>query len=97
MKLRLAPIGEKYTNLYKFIKECMLHRCPNCPRTSEDLRNHIYGFLEDFDDTESIEFSQWITTDCSELIERKDAIPNYVDHVEAQIEKLTRHSFIAQS
>ena len=103
MKLLLSPIGEKYTNLYKFIvcspenKECMLHRCPNCPRTSEDLRNHIYGFLEDFDDTESIEFSQWVTTDRSELVERKDTIPNYVDLVEAQIKKLTRHSFIAKS
>lgn len=37
-------------------KECMTHRCANCPKTSDDRRNHIYS-LEDFDDD-----SQWTTT-----------------------------------
>jgi len=103
MKLLLAPIGENYKNLYKFIvcspenKECMLHRCSHCPSSSHDLRNYIYGLLEDFGDNESIEFKQWITTDHSDLIERKETIANYVDLVELQLQKLTRHSFLAKS
>ncbi len=58
---------------------------------------HIYSLLEDLDDEDSIEFSQWTTTDRSNLIHRKETIPNYIDLVEAQLKDLTRHSFIAKN
>jgi len=78
-------------------KECILHWCSSCPSTSKDLRNHIYGLLKDFGDNEFIEFKQWTTTDHSNLIERKEIMANYVDLVELQLQKLTRHSFLAKS
>ena len=75
----------------------MLHQCSSCPSSSQDLRNHIYCLLEDFGDNEFIEFKHWITTDQSNLIERKEIIANYVDLAELQLQKLTKHSFLTNS
>ena len=61
------------------------------------MRDDIYSLLEDLDDEDSIEFSQWTTTDRSNFIHRKETIPNYIDLVEAQLKDLTRHSFIAKN
>ena len=39
MKLILAPLGVSHTELYEFLvcdinsKECVIHKCPNCPET----------------------------------------------------------------
>ena len=45
MKLLLAPLSVSHTELYEFLvcdinsKECMIHRCPNCPENTEMLES----------------------------------------------------------
>ena len=76
----------------------MIHRFPNCPKSSEKLEKFLYDTLEDsIDNEKSIEFSQWTTTDRSTLITHKESCQVYVDLVILQLNKLAPHSYLAQS
>ena len=69
MKLLLAPLSVSHTELYEFLvcdinsKECMIHRCPNCPENTEMLESKLYELIGDYDDETVIEFNQWTSTD----------------------------------
>ena len=73
MKLLLAPLNVTYQELFPPIvcdinnKECMVHRCPNCPESNTLLQDFLFHATGDFDDDDVIEFSQWTTTDRSNL------------------------------
>ena len=47
MKLVLAPLSISHTELHEFLvsdingKECMIHRCPNCPENTEMLESKL--------------------------------------------------------
>ena len=46
-------------------KEYMVQRCPKCPCTDEPLVKHLQEVIWECDDDETINFSQWTTTDRS--------------------------------
>ena len=102
MKLILAPLGVSHTELYEFLvcdinsKECMIHRCPNCPENTEMLESKLYELIGDYDDETVIEFNQWTSTDRANLISRRENVPQFINLVIQQLEKLTAHSFIAK-
>ena len=54
MKLLLAPLNVPYQELFPLVacdmnnKECMVHRCPNCPDTL--LQDFLFHTIGDFDD-----------------------------------------------
>ena len=66
-KLLLVAIGENYNKLMKLLvcsienRECMIKRCPDCPKTSDALLNHLSMKLSDFED-DYIQLSQWKAT-----------------------------------
>ena len=102
MKLILAPLGVLHTELYEFLvcninsKVCLLHRCPNCPENTETLESKLYELIDDCDDETVIEFYQWSSTDRANLIQYRENVPQFINLVIQQLEKLTTHSFIAK-
>ena len=58
------------------------------------LKNFFDTIEEYIDNAESIEFSQWTTTDRLTLITQKES---YIDLVVLQLNKLTPHSYLAKS
>jgi hypothetical protein len=52
-------------------KECMVHRCPNCPVDTEALENYLLCELQpeiDEDEPLNIQFQQWTTVDRPDLV-----------------------------
>ena len=102
MKLVLAPINVTYHDLFPYIvcdvnsKECMVHRCSNCPDSNISLKDYLLSFIGDFDADDVIEFSQWTTTDRSNLIHRTETIDDYVNLVIEKLQILTVHSYISK-
>ena len=54
MKLLLAPLNVTYQELFLLIvcdinnKECMVHRCPNCPKSNTLLQNVLFHSIGAF-------------------------------------------------
>ena len=102
MKSILAPLGISHYELYELIvcnvtnKECMIHRCPNCPKNMQRLEARLYDLLGDYDDETIIEYSQWTTTDRANLVSFRENVSEYVALIIQQLEKLTSHSFISK-
>ena len=55
MKLLLAPLNVTYQELFSLIvwdinnKECMVHRCLNCPKSNTLLQDFLFHTIGDFD------------------------------------------------
>ncbi|XP_047133454.1 uncharacterized protein LOC124811601 [Hydra vulgaris] len=102
MKLILLPIKIDYHKLYKFIvcdmqnKECMLHRCTQCPKNTSKLEENLFKLIGQFEEEDTIEFNQWVTTDRSDLVIQLVTIPDYVNMVMEKLVKLTTHSYISK-
>ena len=77
-------------------KECMIHRCINCPSRSdsEDYLNEqlLPEFVE-----ETIEFYQWTSTDRSELLRQCLSLNEFILLLVEKLNELTSHSFIAKA
>lgn len=71
--LNAIPIKETYHDLIKIItcninnRACMLRLCDNCPPSSM-LQTHLEREIEDFDPDETVQYSQWVSTDRMTLI-----------------------------
>ena len=102
MKLILVPLGVSHTELYEFLvcdissKKCMIHGCPNCPENTEMLESKLYELIGDYDDEIVIEFNQWTSIDRANLISCSENVPQLINLVIQQLEKLIAHSFIAE-
>ena len=64
----ILVLGVSHTELYDLVcdinsKDCMIHRCPNCPENTEMLESKLYELTGDYDDKTVIEFNQWTSTD----------------------------------
>ena len=101
MKLLLAPLNVKFQELFPLIvcdinnKECMVHRCPNCPVSNSLLQDFLFRTIGDFDDHDDvIEFSQWTSTDRSNLTHHTETVNEHVNIVIEQLHILTAHSYI---
>ena len=54
IKLLLAPMNIKYKDLMKFVcdtsrRDCSIHRCLNCPKSSKPLEEVFCDTLEEFE------------------------------------------------
>ena len=64
MKLILLPIKIDYHELCKFNvcdmqnKECMLHRCTQCPKNTSKLEEKLFELIGQFEEEDTIEFNQ---------------------------------------
>ena len=100
MKLLLAPLHVIYPELFPLIvcdinnKECIVHRCPNCPELNTLLQDFLFHTFGDFDDDDVIEFSQWTTTNWLNLTHHTETVNEYVNIVIEQLHILTAHSYI---
>ena len=110
MKLLLAPLNVTYQELFLLIvcdinnKECMVHRCPNCPKSNTLLQDFLFHTIADFDDDDDdgdddddddvIEFSQWTPTDRSNLTYHAETVNEHVNIVIEQVHILTVHPYI---
>ena len=83
-------------------KECMIHRCKNCPsehRLKEFLQKEI---LEDPDELGDdcyleIKFQQWTTVDRSQLISQCLPVTDFISLLVKKLNDLTGHSYIAKA
>ena len=76
-------------------RECMIHRCENCPGL-QPLKDFLFNMFEDKDE-EMVTFKQWTKTDRSELITCTESVLNFVELLCDKIDSVTTHSFIAKS
>ena len=74
----------------------MVHECPNCPASNTPLQDFLFYTIGDFDDNNVIEFSQWTTTDRSNLTHHTETVNEYVNIVIEQLHILTVHSYISK-
>ena len=74
----------------------MIHRCPNCPASNTLLQDFLFHTIGDVDDNDVIEFSQWTTTDRSNLTHHTETVNAYVNIVIEQLHILTVHSYISK-
>ena len=94
--------SEKYKDMMKLLvcstdnKDCMIHRCSNCP-SSDILRNHLLNIIGEYDDDTEITYKQWVTTDQSTLSQITTPVQEFVSVVINSLEKLTMHLYIAKS
>ena len=75
-------------------KECMEHKYPNCPESNTLLQDFLFNTIEDFDDEDVIEFSQWTVTDWYNLTHHTETVNEYVNIVIEQLYTLTVYSYI---
>ena len=76
-------------------KQCMVHRCDNCPRTSI-LKRYLDQCLHDGYNDGDVIFQQWENTGRSELVKRCMSIDDFVELLVKRIDALTSHSFLAK-
>ena len=82
-------------------KQCMIHRCPNCPGT-EPLEQYLKDLLlpsdvNDDEDQDEIKFKKWTTTDSTELVNRSEKASEFIELLVSKLDKITTHSYIAKS
>ena len=70
--------------------------CSECPCTDEPLVKYLQEVIGEYDDDETISFSQWTTTDGSTMIQQQEKIPEYIILIVSQLHRLTSHSYIAK-
>ena len=76
-------------------KECMMHRCSNCPGTAA-LLDFLDEELREFDLNDQFHYSQWETTDRASLITITTTFEEYKETLIEAIDLLTKHSFLAK-
>ena len=92
---------EDYKDMMKLLvcntdnRDCMIHRCSECP-SSDILKEHLFDIIGEYDDDTEITYKQWITTDRSTLSQVTTPVQELVPLVIDNLEKLTTHSYIAR-
>ena len=79
-------------------RNCMLRSCENCPGV-EFVRDHVAALFEtaEIDSDDTVKFSQWISTDRTELVSLQKSRDDYIDDLIENLEKLRPHHFIAKA
>ncbi|KAG1665912.1 ARL14 effector protein [Nymphon striatum] len=96
-----AGIDQSYKDLMKMVvcdvssRMCMVHRCKDCPGTT-NLEEFLNNHFKDYTDDDQILYQQWQSTDRSNLYTISSTIAEYVCCLTKAIDNLTSHSFIAK-
>ena len=114
--LKAINLDKTYHELLEMIvcdrhsKECMLHRCPNCPGV-EALKEYLESatltytearFVNDKEDSQEadeseITFNQWSCTDRALLTKHSTSASNFVELVSEKLNLITSNFFIAKA
>lgn len=76
-------------------KECMLHRCEDCPG-EDGLKEFLAETFKDSDPEELIEFKQWIHTDRDTLDTKQLPAEDFIVELTSKIWNLSIHHYIAK-
>ena len=76
-------------------RECMMHRCTNCPGTNT-LRKFLEQELSDIDPDFQFHYSQWQTTERASLVTVTSTCEEYKDTLITTINAITKHLFLAK-
>ena len=76
-------------------RECMTHRCTNCPGTIA-LRKFLEEELNDIDPDFQFHYSQWQTTDRASLVTVTSTCEEYKDTLISAINATTKHFVFSQ-
>ena len=80
-------------------KECMIHRCINCP-AQDLLEDYLHQQLHDESDDDEdclVYFQQWTTVDRSELVSHSLPLIEFIALLVKKLNDLTSHSYIASA
>ena len=77
-------------------RNCMIHRCSDCP-SSDILKNRLLSIIGEYDDNTEVTYKQWAATDRSTLSQITTPVQEFVSVVINSLEKLTMHPYIAKS
>lgn len=78
-------------------RNCMMHECQDCPG-KEQIEILIREICkENFDETEIIEFRQWVTTDRCTLKTIKESREEFIEHLTDDLYNLMSHHFISKA
>ena len=76
--------------------DCMTGHCDNCPDLSvlkSFLRNEL---LKIINPDETIQFSQWVSTDRSQLVKEESEFDDFVENLVGKFVKLTMYHYVAK-
>ena len=76
-------------------RECMMHRCENCPGT-DALRKLLEDEFSEKDKEDEFHYSQWDTTDRATLSTITTTYDEYKEALITMIDDLTKHSYLAK-
>lgn len=100
--IHAAQIREQYKDLIKLLlceepkRECKLRHCNECP-SNQNLIRFLEEKFGDYDENDTIEYKQWISTDRTEMINSSSQLYAFIEDLTTKLEKLIPHSFIAKS
>ena len=79
-------------------RSCMLRSCSQCPGV-EPLKEHIETLFESagLDGDDTIKFSQWVSTDRTELVFLETSRDKFTNVLVDNLQKLRPHHFIANA
>lgn len=77
-------------------RECMLRHCDKCP-SKDNLVHFLQSTFEEYDDEDVIEYSQWVSTDRTEMIRCSSSVIEFIEILVDKLNKLIPHSYIAKS
>ena len=75
---------------------CMMGHCDNCPDLSvlkSFLRNEL---LKIIDPDETIQFSQWVSTDRNQLVKKESKFDDFIRNLVGKFGKLAKHHDVAE-
>ena len=77
-------------------KDCMLHRCNNCPE-KEAVQQYLEEKIQEhYDEDDEVTFKQWQHTDRTTLIKQQMTVDDYIQDLCDKINALTTHDYIAK-
>ena len=77
--------------------DCMLNHCDSCPRESVIKLFLVDKLVMKYSRDSTIKFSQWISTDRSQLEENECDFDEFIEKLTTMFYKLTEHHYIAKS
>lgn len=96
-----AGIEEDYKELILHMvcegatRECMLRHCDKCP-SNDNIVHFLQSKFEDYNDEDIIEYSQWVSTDRTNMIRCSSSVDEFIETLVEKLNKLIPHSYIAK-
>lgn len=93
---------ETYKDLMKFLlcdeekRDCMFRHCILCP-PKENLIEFLKSKFESYDSNETVEYSQWVSTDRTRMIKCVSNSEDFIANLTEKLEQLIPHAYIASS